>query len=84
MRVLGVMEINKIGRHEIIRNKILESPTVSIEDPGGIIDIANQPLDLKDSTFSYNTQQTTKKIDIQKHSRAFLALGLPPYLNSNT
>ena len=39
MRVLAVMEKNKIGRAKIIRNKILESLTVSIEDPGGIIHI---------------------------------------------
>ena len=44
MRDLGVMEENKIGRAEIILNKILESPTVSIEDPGGIIHIDNQPF----------------------------------------
>ena len=56
MRDLGVMEKNKIGRAEIILNKILESPTVSIEDPGGIIHIDNQPLGLKASTFLYNTQ----------------------------
>ena len=32
----------------------------------------------------YNTQQSTKKIDIQKYSRALLALDLPPHLVSNT
>ena len=84
MRDLGVMEKNKIGRAEIILNKILESPTISIEDPGGIIHIDNQPLGLKASTFLYNTQQSTKKIDIQKYSRALLALDLPPHLVSNT
>ena len=51
MRDLGVMEKNKIGRAEIILNKILESPTISIEDPGGIIHIDIQPLGLKASTF---------------------------------
>ena len=30
MRELGVIEKNKIGGAEIIRNKILESPTVSV------------------------------------------------------
>ena len=84
MRVLGVMEKNKIRRAEIILNKILESPTISIEDPGGIIHIDNQPFGLKASTFLYNTQQSTKKIDIQKYSRALLALDLPPHLVSNT
>ena len=43
MRDLGVMEKNKIGGAEIILNKILESSTVSIEDPGGIIHIDNKP-----------------------------------------
>ena len=84
MRDLGVMEKNKIGRAEIILNKIFESPTVSIEDPGGIIHIDNQPLGLKASTFLYNAQQSTKKIDIQKHSRALLALEISPHLVSNT
>ena len=46
MRDLGVVEKNKIGRAEIILNKILESPTVSIEDPGGIFHIDNQTLGL--------------------------------------
>ena len=84
MRDLGVMEKNKIGRAEIILNKILEAPTVSIEVPGGIIHIDNQPLGLKASTFLYNTQQSTKKIDIQKYSRALLALGISPHLVPNT
>ena len=59
MRDLGVMEKNKIGRAEIILNKILESPTISIEDPGGIIHIDNQPLGLKASTFwiTHSSQQ---------------------------
>ena len=60
MRDLGVMEKNKVGRAEIILNKILESPTVSIEDPGGIIHCDNQPIGLKASSFLYNTQQSTK------------------------
>ena len=38
------MEKNKIGRAEIILNKILESPTVSIENPSGMIHIDNQTL----------------------------------------
>ena len=84
MRDLGVMEKNKIGRAEILLNKILESPRVSIEDPGGIIHIDYQPLGLKASAFLYNTEQSTKKIDIQKFSRELLALKLPPHLVSNT
>ena len=84
VRDLGVMVKNKIGRAEIILNKILESPTVFIEDPGGIIHIDNQPLGLKASTSLYNTQQSTKKIDIQKYSRALLALEFSPHLVSNT
>ena len=84
MRDLGVMEKNKIGRAEIILNKILESPTVSIEDPGCIIHFDNQTLGLTASTFLYNTQQSTKKIDIQKYSRALLALKLSQHIVSNT
>ena len=84
MRDLGVMEKNKTGRAETILNKIFESPKVSIEDPGGIIHIDYQPLGLKASTFLYNTQQSTKKIDIQKYSRVLLALKLSLHLVSNT
>ena len=86
MRDLGVMEKNKIGRVEIILNTILESPTVSIEDPAGIIHIDKQTLGLKASTFLYdtNTQQSIKKIDIKKCFRALLALELKPHLVSNT
>ena len=84
MRDLAVMEKNKIGRAVIILNKILESPTVSIEDPGGIIHIDNQPLCLKASTILYNTQQSTKKIDFQKYSSALLALEFSLHLVSNT
>ena len=65
-RDLGVMEKNKIGRAEIILNKILESPTVSIEDPGGIIHIDSHLLGLIASTFLDITQLSTKTIDIQK------------------
>ena len=71
-------------KSKIFPNKILESLTVYIEDPGGIIHIDNQPLGLKALTFLYNTQKSTKKIDIQKYSRALLALQLPPHLVSNT
>ena len=55
MRDLGVIEKNKTGGEEIIFYKILESTTVSIEDPGGIIHIDNQSLGLKASTFLNNT-----------------------------
>ena len=44
MRDLRATMKNKIGRAEIILNKKLESLTVSIEDPGGINHIDNQPL----------------------------------------
>ena len=35
---------------------------------------------LKRQLFLYNTQKSTEKIDIQKYSRAFLALDLPSHL----
>ena len=62
MRNFGVMEKNKIGRAEIILNKILESPTISIEDPGGIIHIDNQPLGLKASTFCITHSSQQRKL----------------------
>ena len=71
-------------RAEINLNQILESPTVSIENLSGIVHIDNQTLGVKASTFLYNTKQSTKKINIQKHLRALLALELPSHLVLNT
>ena len=49
-----------MGKTEIILSKLLESPTVSIEDPGGIFHIDNQQLGIKASIFLYNKHQSTK------------------------
>ena len=64
MRELGVIEKNKITRAEIILNiiKIIKSPTVSIEDPGGIIHIDNQPLGLKASIFCITHSSQQRKL----------------------
>ena len=53
---------NNIGRAEIVINKILESPTVSIEDPGGIIHIDNPQLGLKASIFFITHSSQQKKL----------------------
>ena len=70
MRDLGLMQ-KKNRKKGIILSKILESLTVSIEHPCGMIHFVNQTLGLKASIFLYNTQHSTKKIDFQKYSRAF-------------
>ena len=62
MRGLGVMEKNKIGRAEIILNKILESPTVSIGDPGGINHNDNHPVGLKASIFCITHSSQRRKL----------------------
>ena len=82
--VFGKDGEKKIGRTKIIFNKILEFQTVSIENPCGIVQIDNQPHGLNAPTLLHNTQQPTKKIDIQKNSRALLAVELPLHLVSNT
>ena len=56
---LGMMEENDIGRAEIILNKILDSPTVSIEDPGGILHFEHEPFGLNLFCISHSSQQRT-------------------------
>ena len=75
---------NKIQRAEIILNKILSSETVYIEDPSGFFHIEDKPMRVKVSTFLYNLQQPTKKIDLALYTNILHALKIPPHLVSNT
>ena len=79
-----LMEENKIQRAEIILNKILSSETVSIEDPSGFLHIEDKPMRVKVSTFLYNLQQPTKKIDLAVYTNILHDLKIPPHLVSNT
>ena len=84
MSEVELMEENKIQRAEIILNKILSSETVSIEDPSGFLHIEDKPMRVKVSTFLYNLQQPTKKIDLAVYTNILHELKIPPHLVSNT
>ena len=80
---LEPMEKNKIKRSEILLEHIMQSDVISI---GGndVLHINKEPLGVKVSTFLYNLQQTTKKIDIKKYSKILTALDISPHLVANT
>ena len=84
MSEVELMEENKIQRAEIILNKILSSETVSIEDPSGFLYIEDKPMRVKVSTFLYNLQQPTKKIDLAVYTNILHELKIPPHSVSNT
>ena len=84
MSEVELMEENKIQRAEIILNKILSSETVSIEDPSGFLHIEDKPMRVKVSTFLYNLQQPTKKIDLAVYTNILHELKIPPHLVSDT
>ena len=80
---LEPMEKNKIKRSEILLEHIMQSDVISI---GGndVLHINKEPLGVKVSTFLYNLQQSTKKIDIKKYSKILTALDISPHLVANT
>ena len=80
---LEPMEKNKIKRSEILLEHIMQSDVISI---GGndVLHINKEPLGVKISTFLYNLQQSTKKIDIKKYSKILTALDILPHLVANT
>ena len=80
---LEPIEKNKIKRSEILLEHIMQSDVISI---GGndVLHINKEPLGVKVSTFLYNLQQSTKKIDIKKYSKILTALDISPHLVANT
>ena len=84
MSEVELMEENKIQRAEIIFNKIFSSETVFIEDPRGFLHIEDKPMRVKVSSFLYNLQQPTKKIDLAVYTNLLHELKIPPHLVSNT
>ena len=84
MSEVELMEENKIQRAEIILNKIFSSGTVSIEDPSGLLHIEDKPMRVKVSTFVYNLQLPTKKIDLAVYTKILHELKIPPHLVSST
>ena len=80
---LEVMNKNQIKRSKIILDLINQSETVTIES-NDVLHVNKEKLGIKASTFLYNLQQPTKKIDIEKYSKILFALDISPHLVANT
>ena len=80
---LEVMNKNQIKRSKIILDLINQSETVTIE-LNDVLHVNKETLTIKASTFLYNLQQPTKKIDIEKYSKILFALNISPRLVANT
>ena len=76
---LEFMNKNQIKRSKIILDLIKQSETLTIES-NDVIDVNKETLGIKASTFLYNLQQPTKKIDIAKYSKMLIALIISPHL----
>ena len=70
---LEVMNKNQIKRSKIILDLINQSETVTIES-NDVLHVNKETLGIKASTFLYNLQQPTKKIDIEKYSKILLLI----------
>ena len=78
---LEPMEKNKIKRCEILLEQIMQSDVIGGND---VLHINKEPLGDKVSTFLYNLQQSTKKIDIKRYSIILTAPDISPHLVANT
>ena len=80
---LDFMNKNQIKRSKIILDLINQSETVTVES-NDVLHVNKEGLGIKASTFLYNLQQPTKKIDIEKYSKILIALNISPHLVANT
>ena len=78
---LEVMNKNQIKRSKIILDLINQSETVTIES-NDVLHVNKETPGIKASTFLYNLQQPTKKIE--KYSKILFALDISPHLVANT
>ena len=84
MKNVKIKEGHKIKRAEIVLDFILQSNQITIGEESQLIYIDNKPTDVQVSSFLYNLQQPTKKIDQEAYSKILLVLRLEPDLVSNT
>ena len=84
MKNVKLKEAHKIKRAEIVLDFILQSNQITIGEESQLIYIDNKPTDVQISSFLYDLQQPTKKIDQEAYSRILLVLRLEPDLVSNT
>ena len=80
---LDFMNKNLIKRSKIILDLINQSEKVTVESKD-VLHVNKERLGIKASTFLYNLQQPTKKIDIEKYSKILIALNISPHLVVNT
>ena len=80
---LDFMNKNQIKKSKIILDLINQSETVTVES-NDVLHVNKERLGIKASTFLYNLQQPTKKIDIEKYSKILIALNISPHLVANT
>ena len=80
---LEVMNKNQIKRSKIILDLINHSEKVTIES-NDVLHVNKETLGIKASTFLYNLQQPTKKIDIEKYSKILIALNFSSHLVAKT
>ena len=84
MKNVKLKEAHKVKRAEIVLDLILQSNQITIGEESQLIYIDNKPTDVQVSSFLYDLQQPTKKIDQEAYSRILLVLRLEPDLVSNT
>ena len=84
IRNVKLKEAHKVKRAEIVLDFILQSNQITIGEESQLIYIDNKPTDVQASSFLYDLQQPTKKIDQEAYSRILLVLRLEPDLVSNT
>ena len=84
MKNVKLKEAHKVKRAEIVLDFILQSNQITIGEESQLIYIDNKPTDVQVSSFLYDLQQPTKKIDQEAYSRILLVLRLEPDLVSNT
>ena len=84
MKNVKLKEAHKVKRAEIVLDFILQSNQITIGEESQLIYIDNKPTDVQVSSFLYDLQQPTKKIDQEAYSGILLVLRLEPDLVSNT
>ena len=84
MLELKLVDENKTKRAAIILNKIFNSNNVSISEETNILHINDEPQGVDVTSFLYNLQQPTKKIDLSKYTKILSELDLSADLVYNT
>ena len=83
MKNVKLKEAHKVKRAEKVLDFILQSNQITIGEESQLIYIDNKTTDVQVSSFLYDLQQPTKKIDQEAYSRILIVLRLEPDLVSN-